>query len=51
MALVMKTWTSSTWPHPFIAGTTFESWMPLWVGHGESLFACEALVKEAVEDD
>ena len=32
--------------HPFIADTPLESWAPLWVGHGESPSAREALVKQ-----
>ncbi|CAK9089788.1 unnamed protein product [Durusdinium trenchii] len=32
--------------HPFIADTPLESWVPLWVGHGESPSAREALVKQ-----
>ncbi|CAJ1418759.1 unnamed protein product, partial [Effrenium voratum] len=32
--------------HPFIADTALESWVPMWVGHGESPSAREALVKQ-----
>ena len=32
--------------HPFIADTSLESWVPMWVGHGESPSAREALVKQ-----
>lgn len=32
--------------HPFIADTPLESWVPLWVGHGESPSSREALVKQ-----
>ena len=77
MTLMMKTWTSSTWPlsssglhtsfFPLtgspparccpscklwfrkpvsLADTPLESWVPLWVGHGESPSAREALVKQ-----
>ncbi|CAJ1452043.1 unnamed protein product [Effrenium voratum] len=32
--------------HPFIADTSLEPWVPMWVGHGESPSAREALVKQ-----
>ena len=32
--------------HPFIADSALESWVPFWVGHGESPAARHALVKQ-----
>ena len=32
--------------HPFVADTALESWVPMWVGHGESPAARDAMVKQ-----